>query len=407
MLVIAAQSDGFSCQDTYLTRDIRSGLNQGSRSTFRQIIGPLAGYRLQLEYLTYQLFRRPRKFRIGTQRFINIALRLGLTITEIHENLDRLIPSGPGANDRLHRRVVALIPEHRRLDDLALERGDYLLRRACADAWHPLKNTHVLGLNRLGDRRHGEDHGLRCAYRPESLDLYQLLKERTFMPALEPHEDRLWLPICYVVVHLEGEFVADHHWSCGQRAHHELRHHDLVSNTAGVDYDGFVGPVEAMDFALDIANQISGPAMPTSGIDWTRMVGLFRSNSFCRWTVRHHCMADGDGERIRHVFVVETGQSEMDRHRPLNLVFIGAPGARDEVLCLCWLVVEHRDTKFARCEHDHPASMSHDDRRLKVAVPRMKIFDRHHVWLVLPDHLFDIAINRSKPELKRVGRLRL
>ena len=74
---------------------------------------------------------------------------------------------------------------------------------------------------------------------------------------------------------IKGEIVADQYRSCGQRAHHELRHHDLVSNAAGVDYDGLGGPVEAMDFALDIANQISGPAMPTPGVDWTRMGGLF------------------------------------------------------------------------------------------------------------------------------------
>jgi hypothetical protein len=30
-----------------------------------------------------------------------------------------------------------------------------------------------------------------------------------------------------------------------------------------------------MDFALNIANQVSGPAMPTPGIYWTRMGGLF------------------------------------------------------------------------------------------------------------------------------------
>ena len=120
LLIVAAQGDGFSCQDTYLTGRIKLGLNQGYRSTFRQIIAPLASYRLRLENFTYQLFGRPRKVRICPQRFIHISLRLRLSIPEIHENLDRLVPSCHGAYHRLHWRVVALIPEHRSLDDLAL-----------------------------------------------------------------------------------------------------------------------------------------------------------------------------------------------------------------------------------------------------------------------------------------------
>ncbi len=48
-------------------------------------------------------------------------------------------------------------------------------------------------------------------------------------------------------------------------------------------------------------------------------------------------MANGQGERISHVFVGQSRQSEVDGDRPLHLFFIGAPGAGDQVLaCVGW-----------------------------------------------------------------------
>jgi hypothetical protein len=69
-----------------------------------------------------------------------------------------------------------------------------------------------------------------------------------------------------VVVHLKPQFVTDDNWAGGKRAHHELGHDNLIANPAGIYYDGLCRPVEAMDFTLDVADQIFGPTIPTPGL---------------------------------------------------------------------------------------------------------------------------------------------